>query len=150
MVSSPKTPASSIPATETHKKEADRTAKKRILIVEDEESTSKFLSFRLKKLGFETLIANDGIKGLKMAEKEVPDLIILDLGLPKLPGEEICRTVKDNMNEKIAAIPIIFLTVKDSVVDKVFAKAIGANAFVTKPFDFEDLLREINRFIKIS
>jgi DNA-binding response OmpR family regulator len=127
-------------------REAER--KKRILIVEDEESTSKFLSFRLKKLGFDVFVAADGAKGLKMAEEEMPDLIILDLGLPKLPGEEVCRNIKDSFDDKIASIPIIFLTVKDSVVDKVFAKAIGANAYVTKPFDFEDLMKEISRFLK--
>ncbi len=129
------------------KKEQTRLTKKKILIIEDEDSTSKFLSFRLEKLNFEILTAQDGQRGLKLAESEAPDLIILDLMLPKLPGEEICRSIKDSHNENLAAIPIIVVTAKDSIVDKVFGKAVGADAYITKPFNFEGLLKEINRFI---
>lgn len=121
--------------------------KKRILIVEDEYSASKFLSLRLKKLGFEISTAFDGITGLKEALETPPDLVILDLMIPKLPGEEVCKSIRENLDEKIARIPIIMLTGKDALVDKVVGKVIGANAYLTKPYEFEDLLKEIKRIV---
>ncbi len=121
------------------------SSKKTILIVEDELSASKFLSLRLQKLGFEVLTAFDGMAGLKEATEKLPDLIILDLMIPKLPGEEVCKSIRESFDEKIAKIPIIMLTGKDALVDKVVGKVIGANAYLTKPYEFEDLLREIKR-----
>jgi DNA-binding response OmpR family regulator len=121
--------------------------KKTILVIEDEISASKFLSLRLRKLGFEVLTAFDGIAGLKEATEKLPDLVILDLMIPKLPGEEVCKSIRESFEEKIAGIPIIMLTGKDALVDKVVGKVIGANAYLTKPYDFEDLLAEIKRIV---
>ena len=123
------------------------TAKKNILIIEDEISASKFLSLRLRKLGFEVLTAFDGMTGLKEALEKIPDLVILDLMIPKLPGEEVCKQIREHLEERIALIPIIMLTGKDALVDKVFGKVIGANAYLTKPYEFEDLLAEITKII---
>jgi len=119
--------------------------KKRILIIEDEYSASKFLTLRLKNLGFETTTAFDGVTGLKEATENLPDLIILDLMIPKLPGEEVCKTIRESLDEKIAKIPIIMLTGKDSIVDKVLGKVLGADAYLTKPYEFNDLFEAIRK-----
>ncbi|HOW87098.1 MAG TPA: response regulator [Candidatus Omnitrophota bacterium] len=124
--------------------------KKRILIIEDEFSASKFLTLRLKSLGFEVSAAFDGMTGLKEATETIPDLVILDLMIPKLPGEEVCKTLRESFDEKIAKIPIIMLTGKDSVVDKVLGKVIGADAYLTKPYDFSDLLVAIKKILPDS
>ena len=124
--------------------------KKKILIIEDEFSASKFLTLRLKGLGFDVSAAFDGMTGLKEATETVPDLIILDLMIPKLPGEEVCKTLRESFDEKLAKIPIIMLTGKDSVVDKVLGKVIGADAYLTKPFDFSDLFTAIKKILPDS
>lgn len=121
--------------------------KKRVLIVEDEDSASKFLSLRLKKLGFEVSAAADGMTGLQEVMASPPDLVILDLMLPKLPGEEICKAIRESFDEQVAKIPVIMLTGKDSMVDKILGKVIGADAYLTKPYEFDDLLTEIRRII---
>jgi CheY-like chemotaxis protein len=124
--------------------------KKRILIVEDEYSASKFLSMRLKNLGFTVTAAFDGVTGLKEATETVPDLIILDLMIPKLPGEEVCKALRESFDEKLVKIPIIMLTGKDSMVDKILGKVIGADAYLTKPYDFQDLFDAIKKILPDS
>ncbi len=121
--------------------------KKRVLIVEDEDSASRFLSLRLKKLGFDVSAAADGMTGLQEVMASPPDLVILDLMLPKLPGEEICKAIRESFDEQVAKIPVIMLTGKDSMVDKILGKVIGADAYLTKPYEFDDLLTAIRRVI---
>jgi len=123
------------------------TQKKNILIVEDEPSASKFLSLRLQRLGYNVSTAFDGVTGLKEAVEKIPDLVILDLMIPKLPGEEVCKAIRESFDENVAKIPIIMLTGKDALVDKVVGKVIGADAYLTKPYEFEDLFREIKRVL---
>ena len=125
-------------------------AKKRILIIEDEYSASKFLSLRLRSLGFEVSAAFDGVTGLKEATETIPDLIILDLMIPKLPGEEVCKALRESFDDKLVKIPIIMLTGKDSMVDKILGKVIGADAYLTKPYDFSDLLEAIKKIFPDS
>lgn len=120
---------------------------KRILIIEDEYSASKFLALRLKSLGFTVSTAFDGMTGLKEASEKIPDLIILDLMLPKLPGEEVCKTLRESFDEQLAKIPIIMLTGKDSMVDKILGKVIGADAYLTKPYEFSDLFEVIKKIL---
>jgi len=121
------------------------TKNKKILIIEDEEGVTKPLSLRLRRLGFDVSIAADGMRGLNETRETVPDLVILDLLLPKLIGEEVCKAIREDEDDKVSSIPIIMLTGKDSLTDKVIGKVIGANAYLTKPFDFEDLLKEIRQ-----
>ena len=123
------------------------TQKKNILIVEDEPSASKFLALRLQRLGYNVSTAFDGVTGLKEAVEKIPDLVILDLMIPKLPGEEVCKAIRESFDENVAKIPIIMLTGKDALVDKVVGKVIGADAYLTKPYEFEDLFREIKRVL---
>ena len=126
------------------------TQKKRVLIIEDEYSASKFLTMRLKNLGFVVSAAFDGMSGLKEATETVPDLIILDLMIPKLPGEEVCKALRESFDEALTKIPIIMLTGKDSTVDKVLGKVIGADAYLTKPYEFSDLLEAIKKILPDS
>ena len=124
--------------------------KKRALVIEDEYSASKFLSMRLKNAGFAVSTAFDGMTGLKEATETIPDLIILDLMIPQLPGEEVCKALRESFDEKLAKIPIIMLTGKDSMVDKILGKVIGADAYLTKPYEFSDLFGVIKKILPDS
>ena len=117
--------------------------KKKILVVEDDEDIRSALAFRLVKQGFIVSTAVDGEEGLKEINDEIPDLVILDLGLPKLPGEEVCKAIKDGYDKMLRKIPIIMLTAKATDVDQVMGHVIGADRYLTKPFDGENLLKEI-------
>ncbi len=119
--------------------------KKRILIVEDEPALAKLTSFRLKSAGYEVIIAVDGRQGLKMAGKERPDLIVLDLELPVMDGYEVCRRLKDN--ESLKDIPVVILTASvDRITEK--AEQIGADDYLTKPYEPQDLLLKIKKFLE--
>ena len=104
-------------------------AEYKILVVDDEEPIAKILDFNLKKEGYDVIIANDGERAVELAFSENPDLILLDLMLPKKDGMEVCREVRAKKN-----IPIIMLTAKNSEIDKVLGLEFGADDYVTKPF----------------
>lgn len=110
----------------------------KILIVEDEAKIARFLELELKHEGYEVLIAGDGRQGLDKALHENVDLIILDLMLPGLSGIEVCRRVRLE-----SQVPIIMLTAKDDVTDKVSGLDTGADDYMTKPFAIEELLARI-------
>jgi len=122
--------------------------KKRVLIIEDEPGVRIPLLIRLRNLGFKVATAHDGQQGLEDARYLKPDLILLDLMLPRLSGEEICKAIREDEDESIANIPIIMITAKDSEVDRMVGKIIGSNAYLTKPFDF-DLLHEEMRALNL-
>lgn len=115
----------------------------RILVVEDESKIARFIELELKHEGYEVIIAYDGRSGLERAEKEDVDLIILDLMLPLLSGIEVCRRVR-----KFSDVPIIMLTAKDDISDKVTGLDSGADDYVTKPFAIEELLARIRAALK--
>jgi two-component system, OmpR family, response regulator ArlR len=116
----------------------------KILIVEDEKRISRFLELELKHEGYEILTAFDGRSGLDMATNDKPDLIILDLMLPLMSGIEVCRRIRQAKNK----VPIIMLTAKDDVMDKVMGLDMGADDYMTKPFAIEELLARIRVAIK--
>lgn len=117
-------------------------AKKKILLIEDDRDLSKIISFQIEEWGFDVVAALDGEDGLLKAKEEAPSLIILDLILPKLPGEEVCRQLKKD--ESLRDIPVIMLTAKAEDVDRIVGRVIGADCYLTKPFDAQELLEEIN------
>ena len=118
--------------------------KKRILLVEDEPDLIKLTIFRLKKAGYEVIISTDGRQGLETADKEKPDLILLDLGLPVIDGYEVCRRLKSD--EKLKDIPVLIMTAStERIKDKV--KEIGADGYVLKPFEPKDLFLAIKKFL---
>ena len=110
----------------------------KILVVDDEEPIAKILDFNLKKEGYEVIVANDGEKAVELAFSENPDLILLDLMLPKKDGMEVCREVRTKMD-----VPIIMLTAKNSEIDKVLGLEFGADDYVTKPFSTRELMARV-------
>lgn len=117
---------------------------KKVLIIEDEAKISRFLQLELKHEGYDTQIAEEGRKGYAMAQTGEFDIIILDLMLPNLSGIEICRRLR---SEGIQT-PIIMLTAKDDVSDKVTGLDVGANDYMTKPFAIEELLARMRVALK--
>lgn len=120
--------------------------KKRILIVDDEPDLVETLSFRLEASGYEVIKADDGQKGLDKARSEKPDLIILDLMLPKLDGYKVCRMLK--FDEAYKDIPIILFTARAQEQDKKMGQDVGADGYITKPFEPQALLAKIQELIK--
>jgi two-component system, OmpR family, alkaline phosphatase synthesis response regulator PhoP len=116
-------------------------ARKRILLIEDEFDMVYALVIQLEAVGYEVLVARDGQTGLDVARKEKPDLIILDLMLPKVDGFKICRMLK--FDKRYMKIPIIIFTAKIQDQDKQLGKEVGADAYITKPFDAQVLLDKI-------
>jgi len=117
---------------------------KKILFVDDESDVSAVVTFRLKKAGYEVINAVNGQEALDLAGKVNPDLILLDLRLPIISGEEVCERVKSD--ERLKNIPVILFTASvDNMEDKV--KRTGADDFITKPFDPEQLMQKIKKLI---
>lgn len=111
---------------------------KKILVVDDEKPISDIISFNLINEGYQVEKAYDGEKALELFEKVQPDLVILDLMLPKVDGLEVCRQIR-----KESAVPIIMLTAKDSEIDKVLGLELGADDYVTKPFSNRELIARV-------
>lgn len=120
--------------------------KKRILIVDDEEDILKVLRFRLEANNYEVLSASDGQEGLNKARSEKPDLIILDLMLPKLDGYKVCRMLK--FDESYKAIPIIMFTARAQKSDEELGMEMGADAYIPKPFEPAILLGKMKELLK--
>ncbi len=117
----------------------------KILIVDDEKDIVETLSFMLKTKGYETITAYDGEEGLKLAKEEHPDLIILDVMMPKINGYKICRLLK--YDAKYKNIPIVMVTARSQEGDKLIGEETGADRYITKPFEFSDILDVINELI---
>lgn len=113
----------------------------RILIIEDERSLTDVLTYNLKREGFETLVAHDGQEGLRKAQLQLPDLIVLDLMLPQLDGLEVCRQLR--ASERTRHIPILMLTAKAEETDQVVGFSLGADDYVTKPFSVKVLIQRL-------
>lgn len=117
--------------------------KTKILIVEDEQKIARFLELELKYEGYDVDIANNGRDGLEKGKSKDVDLIVLDLMLPGLSGIEVCRRLRQT-----SEIPIIMLTAKDDISDKIMGLDIGADDYMTKPFAVEELLARIRVLLK--
>lgn len=120
-------------------------AKARLLIVDDEKDLVETLTFRLEANGYEVIKAYDGKEGLEKAQQEKPDIILLDLMLPKLDGYKICRMLKSD--DKYKDIPIILFTARAQDADKKIGKDAGANAYITKPFESKGLIDTIKQLL---
>lgn len=114
----------------------------RILVVDDEPDILKTIKMSLQMEGFKVLEATNGMTALKKTKKERPALIVLDIMLPKMNGFKLCKMIK--FDEKYKDIPIIILTAKAQEKDKKLAKKSGAEVFLTKPFESEELIKNIN------
>ncbi len=115
----------------------------KILIVEDDRNLLDTLKYNLRKDGYSTVAAVDGAEALYIARREKPDLIILDIMLPKLSGFEVCRILRKEMT-----VPILMLTAKTEEVDKVVGLEIGADDYMTKPFSMRELLARLGAMLR--
>ncbi len=125
---------------------AESEPKKKILIVDDEPDMMAPLKFRLEEIKYEVIMASDGEEGLKKAREEKPDLIILDLILPKINGYDVCRKLK--LDEEYKNIPVIMFTALHQQSDIRFGFAQGADAYVAKPFESKMLMDKISELLK--
>lgn len=117
----------------------------KILIVDDEPDLAETVRFSLELEGYNVLVATNGEEGLNVARQEKPDLILLDLMLPKLDGYKVCRLLK--FDERYKSIPILMLTARTQEKDKILGKETGANEYITKPFDMDELMAKIKSYL---
>ncbi len=115
----------------------------KILIVDDDENICELLRLYLEKDGFETVSAHDGQQALTLFAESTPDLILLDIMLPKLDGWQVCREIR-----KTSRVPIIMLTAKGETFDKVLGLELGADDYVAKPFDTKEVLARIKAVLR--
>lgn len=115
----------------------------KILLVEDEKTLAKALKFNLEKEGFRVEVAFDGEEALNAMSGEEPDLVILDLMLPKIDGYEVCRSIRRSSD-----VPIIMLTARDEDIDKILGLELGADDYMTKPFNTRELLARIRAILR--
>ena len=111
---------------------------KTILIVDDEQPIVDILVYNLRKEGYNTIEASDGLTAVDMALEKKPDLILLDIMLPKLDGLSVCKRIKNSIN-----VPIIMLTAKDGEIDKILGLELGADDYITKPFSVRELVARV-------
>ena len=117
---------------------------KTVLIVEDEKNIVDILRFNLQREHYNTCEAYDGASGLEKARTENPDLILLDVMLPKMNGFDVCRTLREEGNN----VPVIILTAREEEADKVLGLEIGADDYITKPFSMRELIARVGANIR--
>lgn len=115
----------------------------KVLVVDDEQSIVDILDFNLKKEGYETVCAFDGEEALSKWQSEKPDLILLDIMMPKLDGIEVCKKIRQSSN-----VPILMLTARAEEVDKVLGLELGADDYITKPFSVRELMARVKANIR--
>ncbi len=119
---------------------------KKILVVDDEKDITETLSFMLKAKGYDVLVGLDGEEGLKIAKESNPDLIILDVMMPKINGYKIARLLK--YDNKYKHIPIVMVTARGQESDRLIGEETGADEYITKPFEFEEVLNTVNKYLE--
>ena len=118
--------------------------KKTALIVEDEKNIVDILRFNLQREGFATLEAYDGETGLRLAMEKNPDILLLDVMLPKMNGFDVCRSLREQGNN----VPVLILTAREEEADKVLGLEIGADDYITKPFSMRELMARVKANIR--
>jgi two-component system alkaline phosphatase synthesis response regulator PhoP len=116
----------------------------KVLVVDDEQSIVTLLQYNLEQAGFEVITAMDGETGRDLAKKEAPDIIILDLMLPKLDGMEVCKQLR----QMKILIPILMLTAKDEEFDKVLGLELGADDYLVKPFSPREVIARVKAILR--
>lgn len=119
-----------------------------ILIIEDEKDLAQLVSYNLEQAGFRTKVETNGAEGLDRAQKESPDLVLLDLMLPKMNGLEVCRMLRSHAKTK--NIPVIMLTAKGEEIDRVVGFEMGADDYIVKPFSPRELVLRVKAILKRS
>jgi len=116
-----------------------------ILLVEDEPTLSETLRYNLEREGYTVLAAGDGVRGLELARREQPDLLILDIMLPRLDGFSVCRILRQESD-----VPILMLTARQDEVDRIAGLELGADDYVAKPFSLGELLARVRAIMRRS
>jgi DNA-binding response OmpR family regulator len=129
-----------------HVSATEQTDAKRILVVDDEEDMLKLVKMYLAHHRYEVITAKDGQEGLEKAKSEKPDLIVLDLMLPKINGYKVCGLLKKDA--RYAKTPVILFTARAQGKDKQLGQQVGADAYITKPLEPEVLLAKINELLE--
>lgn len=120
-------------------------SKKTVLVVDDEKPIVDILVYNLKKEGYNTLEANDGEEAVRLVIEKKPDLVLLDIMLPKMDGLTVCKRIRHNYN-----IPIIMLSAKDEEIDKILGLELGADDYITKPFSVRELIARVKANLRKS
>ena len=115
---------------------------KKILIVDDEKAIVDILNYNLSNEGYKTVEAYDGEQAIEMAEKEKPDLILLDVMLPKKDGFSVCKEIRQKNN-----IPIIMVTARSQLEDKAIGEETGVNEYITKPFELDAIVKKVEEYL---
>ena len=119
---------------------------KKILIADDETDIVETLQFMLEVEGFECLTAYNGEDALNMAKREMPDLLILDVMMPKINGYKVCRLLK--FDAKYKNIPILMVTARSQEEDKMIGEETGADEYITKPFEINDVVEKVKKYLE--
>ena len=117
--------------------------RRKILIADDEPSIREILSIQLARMGYEVLIASDGAEAVAVYEKEKPDLVILDVMMPRVNGLEACQKIRALEKKSARRVPVIFLTARDTTHDKTSAALSGGDEFVAKPVSLQELRERV-------
>ena len=117
-----------------------------ILVVDDERDLASLLDFNLRQAGFETALASTGAEALALARRRAPDLVLLDLMLPDLPGTEVCRQLKADARTR--HVPVVMLTAKGDELDRVVGFELGADDYVVKPFSVRELVLRVQAVLR--
>ena len=115
----------------------------RILVVDDEPAVTDLLAYNLRKAHYEVMVANDGLEALRLANEASPDLILLDLMIPKVDGLDVCRELR-----KTSDVSIIMITARGEEIDRVVGLELGADDYVTKPFSVRELMARIKAVLR--
>ena len=119
----------------------------KILVVEDEAEFLNLLRFKLGAEGFQVLGAQDGVTGLKLVKEQDPDLVLLDVMMPRSDGFDICRRLKEN--NRTATIPVILLTARNSRQDREHGQQVRADGYITKPFSPRSLIEKVQSLLGV-
>ena len=122
-----------------------RGVHKKILVVDDEPDVASLLTLMLEAQGYLVVLASDGQEALEMARKEKPDLVLLDVMLPRLSGYKVARMIK--FDEKYRHVPVILLTAKTQEKDRAMGLEMGVDDYITKPFDADKLIAKIKEIL---
>ena len=123
-------------------------AKKVILIVDDEPNNLKLVRDLLQVFGYTTIEATDGKQGVELAKARIPDLILMDIMMPKMDGYRACDAIK--RDETTKGIPVVMLTAMGYELNKQLARKLGADGYITKPFTRKELLEVVSKFLPTS
>jgi len=123
-------------------------ARRKILVADDEPSIREILSIQLARMGFEVVTAEDGVEALAAYEAEKPDLVLMDVMMPRLNGLNACQQIRALEKKSGRRVPVLFLTARDSTHDKTSAALSGGDEFISKPVSLQELRERVEAALK--